>query len=76
MEGKAKFIFPILATAVVVFVASGVVTFSNIGPRADFVRRWLTAFMIGWPFAAATALIAFPYVRRATTRIVSLIEGT
>ena len=37
MEGKAKFIFPILATGIVVFVVSSVVTFINIGPRADFV---------------------------------------
>jgi hypothetical protein len=41
MEGKAKFVFPILATGIVVFV----VTF-----------------------------IAFPYVHRATTGIVALIE--
>jgi hypothetical protein len=72
MEGKAKFIFPIIATGIVV---SAVVTFTNIGLRADFVRRWLSAFIIGWPVASVTGLIAFPYVRRATARIVGLIEG-
>lgn len=71
MEGKA--IFPILATGIVVFVVS-CVTFSNIGLRADFVGRWLSAFFIGWPIASITGLIAFPYVRRATTGIVALIE--
>jgi hypothetical protein len=74
MEGKAKFIFPILATGIVVFVVSCVVTFSNIGLRADFVGRWLSAFFIGWPIASITGLIAFPCVRRATTGIVALIE--
>jgi hypothetical protein len=74
MEGKAKFIFPILATGIVVFVVSCVVTFSNIGLRADFVVRWLSAFFIGWPVASVTGLIAFPYIRRATTGIVALIE--
>ena len=49
MEGKASFIFPILATGVIVFVVSCVVTFSNIGLRADFVHRWLSTFFIGWP---------------------------
>jgi hypothetical protein len=34
MGGKAKFIFPILATGIIVFVVSCVVTFSNIGLRA------------------------------------------
>jgi hypothetical protein len=75
MEGKAKFIFPILATGLVVFVVSCVVTFINIGVRADFVRRWLSAFIIGWPVASATGIVAFPYVRRATMLIVDLIEG-
>jgi len=74
MEGKAKFIFPIIAAAVVVFVVSAVVTFSNIGFRADFVRRWLTAFIIGWPVGATTGLIVFPLVRRVAVGIAGLIE--
>jgi Protein of unknown function (DUF2798) len=74
VEGKARFVFPILATGLVVFVASAAVTYVNIGLRVDFVRRWLSAFAVGWPVAALTAYLAFPYVRRATTRIVALIE--
>ena len=74
MEGKARFIFPVLATGLVVFVVSAVVTFTNIGFRADFVRRWLSAFSIGWPVASVTGYIAFPYVRRATAGLVALIE--
>jgi hypothetical protein len=74
MEGKAKFIFPIIATGIVVFVVNAVVTFTNIGFRADFVRRWLSAFAIGWPVASVTGYLAFPYVRRATAGIVALIE--
>jgi Protein of unknown function (DUF2798) len=75
MEGKARFIFPVLATGIIVFVVSCVVTFSNIGLRPDFVPRWLSAFFIGWPVASVTGLIAFPFVRRATAGIVALIEG-
>jgi hypothetical protein len=74
MEGKAKFIFPVLATGIIVFAVSCVVTFSTIGPRPDFVPRWLSAFFIGWPVASITGLIAFPYVRRATAGIVARIE--
>jgi len=33
MEGKARFIFPIIISALIVFVVSGVVTFTNIGDR-------------------------------------------
>ena len=39
MEGKARFIFPVIISALIVFVVSGVVTFTNIGLRADFVRE-------------------------------------
>jgi hypothetical protein len=75
MEGKARFIFPIIISALIVFVVSGVVTFTNIGLRADFVPRWLKAFVTGWPVAAVLAFIAIPYVRRATQVIVRMIEG-
>ncbi len=76
MEDKAKFIFPVLATGFVIFVVSSVVTFSNIGFRADFVQRWLSAFIIGWPVGATTAFIAFPYLRRVAAGIAGLIERT
>ena len=66
MEGKARFIFPIMISALIVFVVSGVVTFSNIGLRADFVPRWLKAFL---------AFFAVPHVRRATDAIVRMIDG-
>jgi hypothetical protein len=75
MEGKARFIFPVLATALIVFCVSAVVTFTNIGFRADFVRRWFSAFGVGWPIAVVIGLIAFPAVRRVTNRLVALIEG-
>jgi Protein of unknown function (DUF2798) len=75
MEGKARFIFPIIISALIVFVVSGVVTFTNIGLRADFVPRWLKAFVTGWPVAAVLAFVAIPYVRRATQVIVRMIEG-
>ena len=76
MDFKTRIVFPIVITAMIVFVVSAVVTFFNIGLRADFVRRWLTAFVIGWPVAAATAYLAIPIARAITQRIVSAIEGT
>jgi hypothetical protein len=76
MDGKAKYIFPVLITAIIVFVVSGVVTWTNIGFRGDFVVRWLSAFIVGWPVAAVTAFVAIPYVRRVTQRIVAVIDGT
>ena len=75
MDGKARFIFPVLITAVIVFIVSGVVTFTNIGFRADFVPRWLHAFAIGWPVAIVVAFFAIPLVRWLTVAIVRRLEG-
>lgn len=75
MEGKAKYIFPVIITGIIVFVVSAVVTFANIGLRIDFVPRWLKAFATGWPVAAVTAFIAIPYVRRITASIERLFDG-
>ncbi|MBV9261373.1 MAG: DUF2798 domain-containing protein [Pseudolabrys sp.] len=75
MEGKARFIFPVLITAVIVFIVSGVVTFANIGLRPDFVERWMKAFLTGWPVAIVVAYFAIPVVRRATQVLVRLIDG-
>ena len=74
MDGKAKFIFPVLITAIIVFVVSGVVTWTNIGFRVDFVTRWMSAFIVGWPVAAVTAFFAIPFVRRLTLALVTLID--
>ena len=74
MEGKAKYIFPVIITAIIVFVVSAVVTFTNIGLRIDFVPRWLKAFVTGWPVAAVTAFVATPHVRRLTAAIERLLS--
>ena len=76
MEGNARFIFPVVITAIIVFVVSAVVTFFNIGLRADFEPRWLSAFLVGWPVAAVTAFLALPVARGVTLRIVGLIDAT
>jgi hypothetical protein len=74
MEGKARYVFPVVITAIIVFIVSAVVTFFNIGLRPDFVPRWLSAFVVGWPVAAVTAFMALPFARAVTQRIVGLIE--
>jgi Protein of unknown function (DUF2798) len=74
VEGKAKVIFPVLITGLIVFVVSAVVTFTNIGLRADFVPRWFKAFFTGWPVAAVTAYLAIPTIRRLTEAIARVID--
>ena len=75
MNDKANYIFPAVATAVIVFFVSAVVTFANIGLRADFMFRWLRAFIIGWPIGAVLGFFVLPMVHKLTDRIVLLIKG-
>src|SRR5262249_8880067 len=74
MDGKARFVFPIVITAVIVVIVSAVITFFNIGLRFDFVPRWLSAFLVGWPVAAVVAFFALPFARAATLNIIGLVE--
>ena len=74
MEGKARFVFPVVITAIIVSVVSGALTFFDIGWRNDFVIRWWSAFAIGWPIGASTAFLVIPFARRLTWRIVAAIE--
>ena len=76
MEGKARFVFPLVITAIIAFVVSGALTFFNIGWRNDFLMRWWSYFAIGWPIAASTAYLAIPFAHSLTQRIVAAIERT
>jgi hypothetical protein len=75
MEGKAKIIFPVVMTFIIVFLVSAVVTFLNIGLRADYLAQWLGSFIIAWPIAAVVAFIAIPLARLVTQKLVAVIEG-
>ena len=67
MDGPARFIFPVLMSGVMAFMMTALVTWLNLGFPADFLARWIHAFVIAWPCAAISAFIAIPLARRATT---------
>ena len=76
MEGKARFIFPVLMSSAMAFMVTLLVTFLNLGLPPDFLVQWIKAYFIAWPVAATTAYFAMPFARRATRRIVAVIERT
>jgi hypothetical protein len=75
MEGKAKYIFPVLMAGVMAFLMTALVTFLNLGVPPDFFYLWMKAFIIAWPAAALAAFIAIPVARKTTAAIVKKIEG-
>jgi hypothetical protein len=75
MEGKARFVFPVLMGGFMVFIVAAVVTYVNTGFAPGYVGRWLHAWLIGWPVAAMAAFLGQPAIRLATAHIVAMLEG-
>ena len=75
MQLLARFILATLMTAVMVCMVTLVVTFINLGLRADFLLQWAKAYLISWPIAAATAFVIMPAARRLTDTIMKKIGG-
>jgi len=73
MEGKARFIFPVVMAFFMALLMTAVVTFINLGLSADFISRWMKAFIVAWPLASLVAFIAVPLARRITGAIVKAI---
>ncbi len=75
MQDKARFIQPVFMASIMAFLMTAVITFVNLGFPADFLRRWMFAFIIAWPMAIGAAFIAIPIARRATGRVIVCLEG-
>jgi hypothetical protein len=75
MEGKAKYIFPAFMSGVMAFLMTGFVTALNLGFPPNFVAQWMRAFVLAWPLAYLSALVAMPLARRATAYVVARIDG-
>ena len=75
MESKARFILVATMSAMMVAMVTLIVTWLNLGFRADFILHWAKAYFIAWPIAAATAYLFMPMARRITDGIVARISG-
>ncbi len=75
MDAKARFILAAPMSAMMVFLVTLLVTYLNLGWRADFLTQWVKAYVIAWPVAATTAFLIIPMARRATDGIMRLTGG-
>jgi len=57
-------------SGVMVFMVTLVVTYLNLRFQSDFISHWMRAYFIAWPIAAIAGIIALPFIRRVTDRIV------
>jgi hypothetical protein len=74
MEGKARFIFPVVMAFFMALLMTAVVTFINLGLPRDFLLHWMRAFVVAWPLASLVAFAAVPLARRITATIMAFVE--
>jgi hypothetical protein len=75
MDWKSRLILSLVMSGVMVFMVTLLVTFLNLGLRADFLVQWVKAYFIAWPVAAGTAFLFMPVARRITSRIMARLGG-
>jgi hypothetical protein len=75
VQDKARYIQPVIMAAIMAFLMTAVVTYINLGAPPDFLRRWMIAFCVAWPFATVAAFIAIPMAKRATAWITGRLDG-
>ena len=73
MEAKPRFILAALMSAMMVFMVTRLVTYLNLGFRADFLGQRAKAYVIAWPIAGVTGFLVMPMSQRATDGIMRLI---
>lgn len=75
MDGKARFIFPVLMGGMMAFFMTAIITMINFGGLPDgFVGKWMKAFLIAWPLASLAAFTVAPIARRWTGAIVAWLD--
>ena len=75
MDAKTRLILVLLMSSVMVLMVTLLVTYLNLGLRADFALEWVKAYFIAWPVAAVTGFFIMPSARRLSDRIVTMIDG-
>ena len=75
MDNTARFILAATMSSMMVAMVTLIVTWLNLGFRADFILQWAKAYIIAWPIAALTGYAVMPMARRFTDRVVTRIGG-
>lgn len=52
------------------FIMSGVLTLVNLGPVANYISKWMHAFVIAWACAFPAVLLVAPIARRLVAAVV------
>ncbi|CAI3123240.1 hypothetical protein MWMV17_MWMV17_03615 [Acinetobacter calcoaceticus] len=59
-----RILFPLILSAIMSFIISGITTFKALGPVQNFFSLWLSAWGIAWIFAFPSVLICAPLAQK------------
>ncbi|WP_108261953.1 DUF2798 domain-containing protein [Mangrovicoccus ximenensis] len=68
-----RLIFAVMMSLVLSFLMTFFVTWLNLGFVPDFASRWMTAFRVAWPTAAAISFLFGPAVTKASLRLDAML---
>jgi len=60
----ASFVLPLVISILMSCLVSGVATFRSIGPEADFISIWMSAWGVSWLVAFPILLVVLPTARK------------
>lgn len=64
-----RVLFPFFMALFMAFIMSGVLTFINLGPIANFLFIWMRSFLIAFCVAFPTAFFVAPQVQKIVKKI-------
>jgi hypothetical protein len=67
----APYVFAVLLAGCMTLIVSGITTAINVGVPADFVARWMKAWLPTWAIAFPALLVVRPFVQKLTERLIS-----
>jgi hypothetical protein len=71
-KNRFHFVFSLLMGAMMIFVMTFVITLVNVGITADFVGRWMRAFLIAYIVGVPVICVLAPTARKMTAKFVHM----
>lgn len=71
----AAFAHPFVISVLMSCIVSGISTYRNLGPDADFPSMWMSAWAISWIVAFPLLLVVLPTARRIVFLFVEKPNG-
>lgn len=69
-----RILFPLVLSATMSFIISGIMTFKAVGPVQNFFSLWISAWGIAWLFAFPSMLICTPLAQKLVDIVFKKVE--